>query len=185
MIHRGMLAKGIGELIPGTSFVVPQNPISDAVTMMAVPTESVAGVGTEVVSMGTVKRKARLGELLQAQFVVPHNPIVNNFTTGMGGLAGLGCGPDCTGGFTGSLAGLGSIDLSEYYPSNWTTTEWAIAGGALLVLLLMFRPGGSDYRAEVARARADYQARVAGARGKYARVGSRAYRALSAGAAAA
>ena len=137
--------------MPG-DFVVPQNPI----------TAAERGVGYI----------ARMGELLPGQFSVPQNPIVNNFRTGMQGMGTLGCaGLGCDkAGFTGSLAGgnmsLGELDMTALDPTNWSsTTKWLAIGGAVL-LLMLWRPGKSGMRQELAESRrAIYE--------KYGRVGSR------------
>lgn len=146
-------APGLGELLPGF-FVVPQNPI----------TAARQGVGYI----------PRMGELLPASFTVPQNPIVKNFHSNMGGLGGCPTG-NC-GGFTGALAGpvgMGELDMSDFNPSNWTMNTWMIAGGVAILLILMSRPGGSEYKAAMSQARADYNKQVAGIRRRYKRVGQR------------
>ena len=146
-------APGLGEMLPGF-FVVPQNPIK------------AAG------GMGGIRYQPHVGELMPASFTVPQNPIVKNIRTGMGGLA--------TGrfmGFTGGMSGLGEFDLSSitenFKPGEWSTQTWLMIAGAGILLIMMARPGQSQYKAAMSQARADYQKSVAGIRSKYKRVGQR------------
>ncbi len=150
----GHPAPGFGELIPG-SYVVPQNPIT------------MAESGVRYVN--------RMGELLPGAFSVPQNPIIRNFQTGMQGMGTMGCvGLGCDGGgFMGSLAGMGEIDLSTFSPSGWSTQTWWIIGGAAVLLVLMMRPGGGEYKAALSQAKTDYVKAVAGVKRKYRRVGGR------------
>ena len=146
-------APGIGELLPGF-FVVPQNPIRDAM------------------GMSGVRYQPHIGELMPASFTVPQNPIVKNIQTGMGGLA-----QGRFMGFTSGMAGLGEFDLSSitdsFKPGEWSTQTWMMIAGAGIIAIMMMRPGGSQYKAAMSQAKADYSKSVAGIRSKYKRVGQR------------
>lgn len=159
-------APGLGDLLPGW-FVVPQNPIRDAHE----------GYTSEV------KYVPHMGDLLPGMFVVPQNPLIAALKGGSGGVSGLGCGSTCANdrvALSGALVGMGDIDLSSIGSSisstlsGISTTTWMyIGGGALLLMLLMSRPGKSQYQSAMASARDDYRRKVSSIRSKYPRVGGR------------
>lgn len=130
--------------------------------------------------------RSGIGAMIPALYSVPENPILRGNR-----VLGKGAGP-------GPGLGFSLSDLSSYIPGNVTQTwsnirssagtlgeylssPWVI-GGAVVLGLLLLRPGRSAYRGELAEAREQYRERVRRARAKYPRAGSRAYRAaLAAG----
>ena len=150
-------APGLGELLPGWH-AVPQNPITAA--------------------NATVTYIPRMGELLPAYYTLPQNPL----------LAALG------GGRCGCKRGVGSLDLSTAWESlsagattAWESAKsvtginpWVLGGGLAVLGLLLFRPGGSEYRRAMAGAREKYRDEVARIRSRYPRVAGRARRAAGA-----
>jgi hypothetical protein len=154
-------APGFGDLLPGW-FVVPQNPITQPHEM---------------------KRVQGVGEFLPARLLTPYNPLLDSLRT-VGRPAG-----SVGGGKVGLMGGLGEFNLSDITGDigdavkGISTTQWLMIGGAVLVLVvLVSRPGRSQYREAVARAKEQYRSAVAAAKRKYPRTGgriSRAYRAAA------
>lgn len=150
-------APGMGELMAGW-FSVPQNPITAA-----------------------VRYTPRIGELVNAHFSLPENPLVNPHVLGM-----RGCG--CQ-----SREGMGAVDFGSAWQSvtdtasgaldsvrGWGVNPWIIGGGLAVAALLLFRPGGSEYRRAMSSARAKYKDEVSRIRSRYPRVAGRARRAAEA-----
>lgn len=123
---RGHVAPGVGELMPGWWFAVPQNPSR----------------GASVVP--------NIGDIIGASYVVPQNPI-KDFMTGQvkmigqgngapkGGNVGVGdcgCGGTCGGCGHDSGGGMGDIstDLSTAMTAL-TNGDFAGFGNALLALI--------------------------------------------------
>lgn len=151
-------APGLGDLLPGW-FVVPQNPITQPHEM---------------------KRVESIGEFLPARLMLPYNPLVN-------ALATVGRASGDRGGGRVSLMGLGEFNLSSITGNigdafgSMDTKKWLmIGGGALVLILLLSRPGRSQYREAVSRAKAQYRDALASAKRKYPRVGGRVRRAYQA-----
>lgn len=177
-------APGFGDLLPG-NFVVPQNPIRDAGTVMVPSVQAANGGATSYIP--------HLGELMPGMFVVPQNPVRDamlspDVTRPIGGagkplteavsasLGGLSCGSGCGCGGCGN-SGMGDLDLSSI--TNTLTTNYGIgpvqiplwgwiAGG--VAAWMIFMPSGAAYRTERAQLRAKYRGyrRVAGYAGQYA-----------------
>jgi hypothetical protein len=151
-------APGFGDLLPGW-FVVPQNPITQPHEM---------------------KRVQSVGEFLPARLLTPYNPLVNALQT-------VGRAPGDKGGGKVGLMGLGEFNLSAFTGNigdtfkSLSTTQWImIGGGVLVVLMLLARPGKSEYQSAVRRAKEQYREAIAAARRKYPRVGARIKRAYQA-----
>lgn len=152
------VAPGLGDLLPGW-FVVPQNPIAQ-------PHE--------------LKRVESIGEFLPARLLTPYNPLLHS-------LASVGRAPGERGGGKVGIMGLGEFNLSTFTGSigdavkGISGTQWAmIGGGVLLLVLLVSRPGRSQYREAVSRAKAQYRDALATAKRKYPRMGGRIKRAYQA-----
>lgn len=155
-------APGFGDLLPGW-FVVPQNPITQPHQM---------------------KRVQSVGEFLPARLLTPYNPLLNSLRT-VGRPAG-----DVGGGRVG-LMGMGEFNLSTFTGNigdavkGISTTQWLMIGGAVVVLVvLLSRPGRSQYREAVGRAKEQYRSAIAAAKRKYPRTGGRIRRAYQAAASA-
>lgn len=142
-------------MMPGF-FVVPQNPIRDAGTVL-VPSVQ-AAVGNAIV------RVPHMGELLPGKFTVPGNPIIKNLT---GGMSGLGCGPACglgqvqtaaaTGNLMGSLGGtLGSVSTWLQSSMLLGIPNWVLLAAGIGAVVFM-APGGSEYRSKRAALRSQYR----------------------------
>jgi hypothetical protein len=189
-------APGLGELVPG-SFVVPQNPL-------------VPGAFTGEVSYipRAVERLPGRWTMQSNPLYKALNGGINGVSVGTGGCddcTGMGCGGGCAAGggcgCGGSCGGAGSCgvgcgmgSISDSIASAWASVtgsfsglaasvpggSYTLAAAAGLLLLLAFRPGGSEYKRAVGSAKAQYRAAVASARAKYPRVGSRARRAVEA-----
>jgi hypothetical protein len=152
-------APGIGELLPGW-WSVPQNPI--------VPR----------------RYQPSIGELLPGRFTIPQNPIKATLRMGVNNAA-MGCVGCAAQDRYLSQQGLGGLGMfNSYNPFDatnpWGITEWAIAGGGLLLVLMMLRPGQSAYKAAVSTAKQQYREAVTRARAKYPRVAGRIKRAAAA-----
>lgn len=110
-------APGLGELLPGF-FVVPQNPVTDAVRYIP-----------------------NLGDIMPGAFVVPQNPVVDRATgnvvpigtsKGMGGGCGCGCGGHGGCGVAKlNHQPIGMGDLS----SDWARFQSDITGGSVMTAL--------------------------------------------------
>lgn len=146
----------IGELVPGR-FPIPQNPITAA----------------EAIAYGP-----GMGELVAGRFAVPQNPLLGR---------GLGCG--C------QRDGMGTLDFSSAWESlsagassAWESASsitggvnpWILGGGLAVLGLLLFRPGGSEYRRAMSAAKSKYRDEVSRIKSRYPRVAGRARRAAGA-----
>ncbi len=150
-------APGFGELLNGWH-VVPQNPITAA--------------QATIVYGG-------MGELVPGRFPVPQNPLLPR------ALGGCGCK---------RTAGMGVLDFSTAWESlsagasgAWESAKsiagvnpWVLGGGLAVLGLLLFRPGGSEYRRAISSAKAKYRDEVSRIRSRYPRVAGRARRAAGA-----
>lgn len=165
-------APGFGDLLPGW-FVVPQNPILDA---MGIPPTPVAKVQS-------------MGELLPGKFVVPQNPLIGQLAAGVmvgpggkgTGITGCGClgqmGCSCGNEHVNGLGGLGGVtDMFAGIAADPMQLVW-IGGGMLLLFLLLGRKGGGEYKTELSRAKTEYMERVTDAKRRYGRGYSRLGRA--------
>jgi len=137
-------------------FNIPQNPIRDAGTPLVASASAMAP--------NKVLRTRSIGELLQASFTVPQNPIIRTLATGgqTSGMVGLGCsGLGClgdttstTGLFGGTVTDTGNVLTSDSL--GFGIPNWGyIAGGGLLAWML-FMPGGSEYRSKKRALAAQY-----------------------------
>jgi hypothetical protein len=121
-------APGFGDLLPG-DFVVPQNPIRDAGTVLVPSVQAMTG--------GRTVRVPHLAELLPATMVVPQNPIRDAMASGARAGAGMpgmsscagcaGCGAGCG---MGELGDLGDLSLTLQQPYLGVPLWVLLAGGA-------------------------------------------------------
>lgn len=189
-------APGLGELVPG-SFWVPQNPLVPGTFTgeVAYIPRAVERLPGRCGVQSNPLYKALNGGINGSG---PSGVGCGDDCAGMGGCGcaaggGCGCGGSCGGtGSCGVGCGMGSI--SDSLASAWSSVTgsfsglaasvpgggYTLAAAAGLLLLLAFRPGGSEYKRAVGSAKAQYRAAVASARAKYPRVGSRARRAVEA-----
>jgi hypothetical protein len=133
-------------------WTVPQNPITGWPSLAAI----VAGLDFSYPSNGVVAE-------IQAK-----QKVAEELTKNPNGPVGLSCGPTacpCSLGYCGSeigMSGLGStLDdvLSGVTSGGWQT--WAIAGAAVLALVMLTGGGGAQRSSELAAAKAKYKSEVA------------------------
>lgn len=132
-----------------------------------------------------------IGTWSPARFPVPQNPIAAGMFSG----AGMGnsaaqydtvyhagvdctckgkCGPCQEQAGLGAMGNVGDFSIQDTFGGMDMTTVAMLAGGVLLVMFLVGRPGGrSAYKAELASADASYKRKVARVKRKYAPRGAR------------
>lgn len=109
-------APGLGDLLPGF-FVVPQNPVTDAVRYVP-----------------------NLGDIMPGAFVVPQNPVVDRAAghvvpIGTSGVSG-GCGCGCSGGGGCGVSKLNHqpIGMGDV-AADWSKFQTDISGGGFMTAL--------------------------------------------------
>jgi hypothetical protein len=143
-------------------FIVPQNPLTSA---SMIPTGSIAAaLADEETRAGYVPR---IGELIEASFTVPQNPLVQRLSGGGCGCGGCGC-QSC------SMSGLGVLGLPDTIAG--LPAGYVLIGAGALLLLMLGSSRGSAYRREMKEAREKYRKELARIRESHPRLGARVRR---------
>ena len=137
-------SSSVGELLPG-HFAIPNNPISDAYSLVA---------SDEIIY------RAKLGEIMAARFSIPENPLLRELS----GCSSLrGCNTSC--GCGGSGCGMNGFteDLKGWYDKavasastmfgGIDTTTLLLAGGGIVALYFLLGAGGGEYRGKMSELR--------------------------------
>lgn len=141
-------------------FSVPQNPLRPASKLVT------RHVGSALVDERSKARYApRIGELVEASFTVPQNPLLDRL---LAPAPGCGCS---------SRYGMGALpDTVLGVPTNYLL----LGAGALILLSLAGAARGPGYRMALREERERHRAEIARIRAEHPRIASRVRRAARA-----